>query len=84
MNAGSIQGVDDHAQDRESSSFDSRGIGLRGFQGRQDARFYEFRNLHRVARGGGKGMLHACNQCTHFVFAFSPDDARACGKSKLG
>jgi hypothetical protein len=41
-------------------------------QRREDARFYELRNLYRVARGGGKGMLHACNQCSHLFFSFSP------------
>ena len=84
--AGSIQGVDDHAEDREPSPFDVGRLGANktryGLDGglvglgllehRKDARFYEFRNLHRVARCDGKGMLHACNQCSHFVFSFSP------------
>ena len=30
--------------------FDGRGVGLSVLQRREDARFYEFRNLHRVAR----------------------------------
>ena len=53
-------------------------VGLGGLQSRQDARLYELRNLYRVARCGGKGVFHTCNQCSHFFFTFSPGSAQAC------
>ena len=43
--------------DESRYGFDGGLVGLCLLQHREDARFYEFRNLHRVARGGGKGML---------------------------
>jgi hypothetical protein len=70
-----IQGVDDHAKDRESGSFDigrlgadqgrdgldGRFIGLGGLQRRQDAGLNELCSLHHVLRCDGKGMLYARN-----------------------
>jgi hypothetical protein len=58
--------------DESHHGFDGGLVGLRLLEHRQDARFYEFGNLYRVARGGGKGVLHACNQCTHLFLLSRP------------